>query len=135
MNIQRKENATELHDLGRQALDAGDLQLCVEYMRAAAALEPHYKTMELLGEALLRLGNLDDSVLWLAAAAGLSPKQVRSRFLLAQVLESREQIGDARIQLREALRVNPQYKSASEMLARLPPAEEEEGLDVNVSNN
>lgn len=127
-DVASKERAAELYDLGRQAFDTGDFRRCAELLRASAALEPHFKTMEVLGEALLRLGEPRESILWLAAAAGLSPKQVRSRLLLAEALEAIGEIGDARIQLAEALRVNPQYKSAAAMLARLPPAEEEEGL-------
>jgi tetratricopeptide (TPR) repeat protein len=128
LDVAHKEKATELYDLGRQAFDEGDFQRCADLLRASAALEPHFKTMEVLGEALLRLGNARESILWLAAAAGFSPKQVRSRLLLAEALEEIGEIGDARIQLAEALRVNPRYKSAAAMLARLPPPEEEEGL-------
>lgn len=134
MDIDRKETARELYSLGRRAFDAGDLQSCVECMRASVVLEPHYKTMEILGESLLRLGQVSESVVWLAAAAGLSPKQVRSRLLLAAVFEACAETAQARIQLEEALSVNPQFASARSMLARMPPGEEEENLWPSASN-
>jgi tetratricopeptide (TPR) repeat protein len=134
MTMDRNEIAAELYSLGRHAFEADDLQACIEYMRASAALEPHYKTMEILGESLLRLGHVRESIVWLAAAAGLSPKQVRSRLLLAEALEMRDETGKARIQLEEALRVNPQFASARSMLARMPLPEEEEGLGPLVSD-
>lgn len=93
-------------------------------MRASAAQEPHFKTMEILGEALLCAGNVTESIVWLSASAGIAPKQVRARLLLAQALESRGDIDDARIQLQEALSIQPQFRSAREMLERLQPEDE-----------
>jgi Flp pilus assembly protein TadD len=124
MDITSSEKANELHVLGRQAFDAGDDEGCIAYMRASAELEPHYKTMEILGESLLRAGRVVESIVCLAAAAGLSPKQARSRLLLAQALQARGDTRDARIQLEEALRVNPQYTAARTMLESLQPDEE-----------
>lgn len=124
--VDAESRATELYLLGRAAFDAGDLPRCVEHMRASAWLEPHYKTMETLGEALLRLGDLTESVVWLSAAAGIAPRQARARLLLAQALESRGEIDAARVQLEEALRINPRFASARAMLERLPGIDEGE---------
>jgi predicted Zn-dependent protease len=61
-----------------------------------------------------------EAAIYLAAAAGLAPKQSRSRFLLAKVLAGRGKTREARIQLQEVLRTNPQYKAAFDLLAQLP---------------
>jgi uncharacterized protein HemY len=119
-----QDQATRLYELGRDAFDHGRVVEAVELFRASAHLRPHFKTLELLGESLVRLDQTAEGAIYLAAAAGLAPKQSRPRFLLAQVLVGWGETRDARIQLREALRINPDYKSAFELLNQLPAADD-----------
>jgi tetratricopeptide (TPR) repeat protein len=108
--------ASDLYQLGRVAYDAGRQAEAQSLLRASALLKPHFKTLELLGECCFQAGQLADAALFLAASVGIAPNQARARLLLAKVLSS---IGDrrlARLQLVEALRVNPQYRAARDLL-------------------
>lgn len=115
----RHDFATSLYALAREAYDSDRVAEAIELFRASAHLHPHFKTLELLGDALVRTGQRSEGIIYLAAAAGLAPEQSRPRFLLARVLAEDNEVRDARRQLREALRINPEYKSASELLNRL----------------
>lgn len=121
----REGMATSLYQLGRQAYDEGRNAEAVKLFRASAHLYAHFKTLELLGETLVALKHTSEGVIYLAAAPGLAPKQSRPRFLLAEVLAGWNQTRDARLQLLEALRINPQYRSASDLLNQLPAPDDE----------
>ncbi len=122
----RDDVARELYELGRHAHREGRLIEAAELLRASAHVDPHFKTLELLGEILIDLRQTRDAAIYLAAAVGLGPKQSKPRYFLAQVLASWGQTDDARILLREALRLNPQYKSAIDLLNQLPTAPDDE---------
>jgi tetratricopeptide (TPR) repeat protein len=122
----RDEEATRLYQLGRDAFEQGRIAEAVDLFRASASLSPHFKTLELLGESLVRLDRTAEGAIYLAAAAGFAPKQARPRFLLAEVLVRRGATRDARAQLLEALRINPRYRSASELLNGLPAVDDDE---------
>ena len=78
------------YERGRALLESGD------FVRAAAAFEasvsrwPHFKSLELLGEAFMRVGEPQRAIVPLAAATTLNA-QVRAPSLLAEALLS---IGD-----------------------------------------
>jgi predicted Zn-dependent protease len=82
---------------------------------------PHFKTCEVLGELLLKAGQLQEATVFLAAAAGLGPRQSKPHFLLAKAILALDQsdVSGAREQLEEALRINPSYKAAHQLLADL----------------
>jgi hypothetical protein len=73
-------------------LDAGDLAGAIVQLEASADALPHFKTLELLGEAWLRSGNPRRAVVPLAAATTLN-LQVRAPSLLAEALL---ELGDER---------------------------------------
>ena len=102
-------------------MEQGDRPAAIRCLREAAWLAPHYKTLELLGECLRGEGREPEAVLYLAAAAGLGRKQARARFLLAGALLACGQhyAWDAAQQLRECLRVSPNFKTARELLERV----------------
>lgn len=122
--VRRQSKAKELYDLAREAYDSGMTADAAELLRASALAHPHFKTLELLGETLVRLNQTREGAVFLAASAGFGTKQPRSRFLLAQVLASWGDAADARVVLLDALRINPQYKAAQQLLDQLGPAEE-----------
>lgn len=113
--------ATELYRYGREAFQAERMGEAIEYLRASAALCPHFKTVELLGSALMISKQYAEAAIFLAAFAGLAPAQSGARVLLSQTLIV---LGDqrlARIQLGEVVRINPDHKKAREILTQLPP--------------
>ena len=66
------------------AMDAGRIEQEVALFEQSAAISPHFKTLELLGECLIALDRLQDSIVPLAAAATLN-SGVRAPALLAEV--------------------------------------------------
>lgn len=74
----------QLYQTGRSLMDDGDVDGAIAKFEASARLLPHFKTLELLGECLVRTGQLTEAVVWLAAATALN-RGVRAPSLLAEV--------------------------------------------------
>jgi tetratricopeptide (TPR) repeat protein len=102
-------------------MERGRLDEAVDIFSRAFLLEPHFKTLELLGTCYQKLGRLQEAVVYLAAAAGLGNRQFRARFLLAEVLVLLGDIDSAVNKLEEAIELNPDYRSARELLKRIRP--------------
>jgi tetratricopeptide (TPR) repeat protein len=79
------DEALAAYQAGRVALDAGDLNVAVTQLEASVSAFPHYKALELLGEAWLKKGEPQRAVVPLAAATTLN-RQVRAPSLLAETL-------------------------------------------------
>ena len=118
-------NARDLYADRKSAMRLGELEAAVEHFRESIRVSPHFKTLELLGECLLLQKQHSEAIVCLAAAAGLGLKQFRSRFLLAKAHLAIGETGDAVSQLKEALRLNPNYKSASKLLELLSAIEDD----------
>lgn len=88
------EEAYRLYREGRELMEAGQPRQAVERLRRSAALSPHIRTLELLGECLIRLGSLREDAAPLAAATTLSDSP-RAPPLLAEALFSLGQREDA----------------------------------------
>jgi tetratricopeptide (TPR) repeat protein len=107
--------AGELYQAGRAAMEAGKLETAANLFRASARLEPHFKTLELLGELLLESqGATTETILVLSSAAGLGNRPFRSLFLLAKALALRGDISHAIEKLDLAIEYQPSFKSAIE---------------------
>jgi predicted Zn-dependent protease len=119
--IEQAEIGRQRYEEGRQALKLGDLPRAISLFKDAVKARPHFKTLELLGSALLDQGQLTDATIYLAASAAMNPKQSKARFLLAQAMLALGQTwkSDAVQQLQECLRLNPNYASAKQLLERL----------------
>ena len=89
-----RERARALYDEGRAALEEGRLARAIELLERSAALWPHFKTLEILGEALLRAGDPLAAVAPLAAATALN-EQVRAPSMLAEALLRLGELHDA----------------------------------------
>jgi tetratricopeptide (TPR) repeat protein len=133
MQESSQDESYRLYQSGREALETGDYSSSVRYFKKSAALWPHYKTYELLGEACLRIGDHAEAVLYLSAACGLGRKQFRSRFFLAKALLALGPTNniDAAMQLKKAIRLNPQYKAAKTMLSDMLNADENLAREVS----
>jgi tetratricopeptide (TPR) repeat protein len=102
-------------------MDSEDFTAAEKFSRALS-LEPHFKTMELLGTCFQKLGQHHEALLYLAASAGLGNRQFRARYLLAEVLVSLGEIDMAIDKLEEAIALKPDYRRARELLQRIRPA-------------
>jgi len=110
------------YDRALMAAKVGDVAAAEALFQESLRESAHFKTYERLGELARARGDLVGATLYLAAAVGLGVNQSRPRVLLAEVLEARGEIYSAGMKLQEALRLNPQYKTAAETLARLRAA-------------
>ena len=119
--IEQAEIGRQRYEEGRQALKLGDLPRAISLFKDAVKARPHFKTLELLGSALLEQGEVTDAAIYLAASAAMNPKQSKARFLLAQAMLALGQTwkSDAVQQLQECLRLNPNYANARLLLERL----------------
>jgi tetratricopeptide (TPR) repeat protein len=114
-----EDSAYVTYTQARAALMRGDRAEAIELLRASAHAEPHFKTLELLGEALIDQGAQTDGIVYLAAAVGLAANQSRPRFLRAKALAASGHLQDAVRLLDEALSLNPQYESARELRSQI----------------
>jgi tetratricopeptide (TPR) repeat protein len=89
-NIADLERAQELYRQGRDAMERNAYDVAVAAFAESARLEPHFKTLELLGECYIHLGQSQKAVVPLAAATTLND-HVRAPALLSDVLA---QLGD-----------------------------------------
>ena len=76
------DRSFELYERGRESLRAGKLESAIADLQLSAAAWPHFKTLELLGEALIRAERFAEAVVPLAAAATLN-RNVRALLLLS----------------------------------------------------
>lgn len=119
-------NADDLYHRGRELLEAGEAERALDPLQRSAVLEPHFKTLELLGTTLARLGRPLEAVVPLAAAATLH-RQSRALALLAEVFLQLGRYGPAREMAERALANDPDHELAAGVLAearRHLPAEE-----------
>lgn len=120
-DMSREDKSSRLYREGREARDVGNYLVAIRRLRQSSRLAPHFKTYELLGECLLKIEKPKDAVLYLAAAAGLGNKQFRAHYLLgsALLLLDPPSIHEAAVHFQEALRLNPNYKTAKKGLEEL----------------
>jgi tetratricopeptide (TPR) repeat protein len=103
--------ARELYEAGRAALVAGDLDTAIAHLHESIAEYPHFKALELLGEAWLRKGEPRQAIVPLAAATTLNA-QVRAPSLLAEALLALGDQLEAHRVARLALDRDPNNKKA-----------------------
>jgi uncharacterized protein HemY len=75
----------QLYRLGRDLILAKRWHDAIAVLRASCELDPHAKTMELLGEALLEIGRVGEAICMLAGATQLCLTD-RAPTLLAKAL-------------------------------------------------
>ena len=73
------------YQAGRGKLETGDLEGAISALEESVSTHPHFKSLELLGEALLRAGKPHRAIVPLAAATTLND-HVRPPSLLAEAL-------------------------------------------------
>lgn len=79
------ERSRSNYEDGRALLESGDIAGAIAKLEASIAHNPHFKTLELLGEAYLRIGEPSRAIVPLAAATTLNA-QVRAPSLLGEAL-------------------------------------------------
>ena len=104
------------HDVGRAALENGDLSGALTVLREAIHAFPFPLSLELLGECLLLKGRPVEAVIYLAAAVGMSEKyQFHQLFLLGKALAAANDNYVSKIMLEKALSIEAD-REAQELL-------------------
>jgi tetratricopeptide (TPR) repeat protein len=115
------DKSKELYLQGRESMEKGDLDQAVALFLDSTNALAHFKTLELLGECLLKLNRHNEASIYLAAASVMGTRAFRARFLLAQALVPLGEIEKAVEVLNDALELNPNYKAAKDFLQTLKP--------------
>ena len=89
-------------------MEEGDLSTAITTLREAVFAFPFPKSLELLGECLLRQGKPVEAVIFLAAAVGMNDvPQFRQLFLLGKALAAARDNHISKIMLRKAISIEP----------------------------
>src|SRR5262245_19167002 len=115
------DDAREAYYAGRALLAAGDVDGAIAQLEASVAGVPHFKALELLGEAWLRKGERARAIIPLAAATTLN-RQVRAPSLLAEALAGVGEEIQAHEIARLALERDPNNTKAKDVLEATAPA-------------
>src|SRR5689334_19985164 len=102
-----------LYQTGWQLMQSRRFADACDPFRQSSILCPHFKTFELWGECLLRMGRASEAVPPLAAATTLN-HGVRAASLLADALLNAGLAADAQVAAREALNRDPGNRLAQE---------------------
>jgi tetratricopeptide (TPR) repeat protein len=106
-------------DIGRTAMEEGDLGTAIIMLKEAVFAFPFPKSLELLGECLLREGKPAEATIYLAAAVGMSDEhQFRQLFLLGKALAAAKDNYVSKIMLRKAISIEPDHE-AQELLSEI----------------
>lgn len=85
MSVYDYEKSRELYEEGRRVLESGNCADAIPLLRSSAEAAPHFKSLELLGEAYMNVGHLSLAIIYFAAASSLNT-QVRAKSLLSKAL-------------------------------------------------
>src|SRR5262245_5090751 len=101
----------DFYQKGRDLMEQGRLEEAIVHFRQSIAADPHFKSLELLGECLMRLDRHCEAVVPLAAATSLN-RGVRAPSLLAEVFTKLGQFHDANEMADIALSRDPKNQRA-----------------------
>jgi tetratricopeptide (TPR) repeat protein len=107
--------AYALFENGRAAFESGDHELALSLFQRSLELAIHFKTLEMIGEALSRLGRHREAIVPLAAATGLN-RGSRSPCLLAEAFAALREWRSAKDAAGESLQRTPGYNRAKAVL-------------------
>jgi len=100
-------------------MEHGEFEKAVKFFEESSKLDPRFKTLELQGECLMKLGKGKQAIIPLAAAVGLGTRPFRALFLLAQALHTIGANDSAIGKLDMALELQPDYKAAQDLRATI----------------
>ena len=107
------------HDVGRAAVESGNMPVALTTLREAIRAFPFPLSLELLGECLLLEGKPVEAVVYLAAAVGMSEEyQFHQLFLLGKALAAAHDNYVSKIILKKALTIE-QNQEAQELLGEV----------------
>jgi tetratricopeptide (TPR) repeat protein len=111
----RLDDSHKKYLAGRTLMASGDYAGAIDFFESSNRAYPHFKTLELLGECQLGLGNPFEALIPLAAAIGLGSNAFRAAYLLAQAFADLGEKKDALIYVERALVMKPDFKRARQL--------------------
>lgn len=106
------------YELGRTAVEQGDLYAAAAHFEAALRLKPDFAEAHTnLGVVLARLGNMEQAISHLSEAVRLKPDYVEGHNNLAVALERQGRLREAIYHYSEAIRLKPDYAIAHKNIA------------------
>ena len=108
----------ELYCRARSLVEDNRLAEAVAVFEESLKIDPHFKTLELLGETLVRLGRLKEALIPLAASVTLN-KQSRAASFLAEAFFNLGDLDKAEEIAKLALSREPNNKKALKVLASI----------------
>ena len=108
--------SSQAYQRGRLLLESGDLAAAIVELEASVASNPHFKSLELLGEAWLLSGQPARAIVPLAAATTLNA-QVRAPSLLAEAFLALGEMIEAHEIAKVALQRDAHNKKAKAVFA------------------
>jgi len=114
-SINEIEASRELYDRARSLVEGNKLEEAVMVFEESSKLYPHFKTLELWGETLIRLNRVKEAVMPLAASVTLN-RQSRAASLLAEAFLKLGELDKANEIAEIALARDPSNKKARQVL-------------------
>jgi tetratricopeptide (TPR) repeat protein len=100
---------------GRAEMERGNFQAAIQYFSKSVEHLPHFKTLELMGECYLTLGNPREAIVPLAAAIALGSNEFKASYLLSRAFLELGERNDALKYVTRALEMKPDFKRAREL--------------------
>ena len=109
---ERADRSKAPYEAGRESMAQGDFARAATLFEESAMAFPHFKTLELLGECRLKLGDGWGALIPLAAAVGLGTNAFKATYLLALAFEAAGIYRKALDHANRAVMMNPSFARA-----------------------
>lgn len=119
------DEASQLYHNGRALMQSGDFQGALARLQGSVLINPHAKTLQLLGDCLLMLGRPMDAIIPLAASKGLNRQPV-APMRLAEAFLAIGDVVSAKALAEEAVAILPHHGPAHDVLNRAIEAHRKE---------
>jgi len=127
-----RDEALELYDSARTHMEAGEFAAALARLQGSAVIHPHAKTLELIGDCLMKLGRPAEAIIPLAASKGLS-RHTPATMRLAEAFLAIGDVVSAKSHAEEAVAIMPHHGPARAILARVVEQHRAEFPEMYVS--
>ncbi len=117
-NEQNLSEASTLYQKARVLMEANQFENAIPLFQRSAEIDPHFKTLELLGESYIHLNRLQEAIIPLAAAVSLN-RGVRAVSLLAIVFLEQKNYNAAKDMAEIALSRDSSNKKALKVITAI----------------
>jgi predicted Zn-dependent protease len=109
------DKSFELYQAARAHMEGNELAKAIELFRRSIDASPHFKTLELLGECLLKENKPADAIVELERSVSLNSRPARGYYLLAVAYAEVERKIDALAAANKCLEIQPDFERARKL--------------------